>query len=158
LNNCPHVNGNAFHWSARFMTPLRVVGLMVVVFLVSLPVTFLVHGGPSLRLPSFTDSEGEGGGVPPNEEKDDPVVDVLCLKGLQAASEGDFKKAIATYTKAIERDPKYAFAYIGRGDAYAASGDLDRAIADYDWAARLDPNNPIGRERAVLARRERASQ
>ena len=105
------------------MTPLRVVGLMVVVFLVSLPVTFLVEGGPSIRMPSFTDSEGEGGS--PREEKDDPVVDVLCLKALQAASEGEFNKAIATYTKAIQRDPKYAFAYIGRGDAYAASGDLD---------------------------------
>ena len=138
------------------MTPLRVVGLMVVVFLVSLPVTFLVEGGPSIRMPSFTDSEGEGGS--PREEKDDPVVDVLCLKALQAASEGEFNKAIATYTKAIQRDPKYAFAYIGRGDAYAASGDLDRAIADYDRAARLDPSNPIGRERADLARRERASQ
>jgi tetratricopeptide (TPR) repeat protein len=133
------------------MTPLRVVGLMAVVFIVSLPVTFLVHGGSSSWLPSFADSEDQ---LPDREEKDDPVVDVLCLKGLQALGKGDFTKAIAAYTKAIERDPKYAFSYIGRGDAYLASGDFDRAIADYDRAVRLDPTNSAARERAELARRE----
>jgi tetratricopeptide (TPR) repeat protein len=137
------------------MAPLRVIGLMAVVFIVSLPVTFLVHGDSSSWLPSFADSEDQ---PPDHEEKDDPVVDMLCLKGMEALGKGDFTKAIAAYTKAIERDPKYAFSYIGRGDAYLASGDFDRAIADYDRAVRLDPTNAAARERTELARRVRASQ
>jgi tetratricopeptide (TPR) repeat protein len=134
------------------MTPLRLAGLMALVFVVSLPATFLLHGGPSAWLPSLADPE-EG---PDKADSDDPVVDMLCLKGLGAMNQGDYPKAIAAYSKAIERDPKYSFAYIGRGDAHLARGDFDRAIADYDRAARVDPGNPVGRERADAARRARA--
>ena len=128
------------------MTPLRMVGLIVLVCVVSLPMAF--------RLESSTNSleklEGEG--------NEDALVDLYCLKALEAESDGNYNRAIAHYNKAIDRDPNYAFAYIGRGDAHRANGDLDRAIADYDKAARVDPNNPIARERAEEARKERASR
>jgi tetratricopeptide (TPR) repeat protein len=132
------------------MTPFRMVGLVVTVFATSLPVVFLLHEGPSAWLPSSTDSQGEQ----QKEEKDDPVVDILCLKAMEQMSNGNFTQAIATYNKAIERDPKYSFAYIGRGDAYRASGDLDRAVYDYDQATRVDPNSPIGRESRRCAQGE----
>ena len=88
------------------MTPLRMVGLIVLVCVVSLPMAF--------RLESSTNSleklEGEG--------NEDALVDLYCLKALEAESDGNYNRAIAHYNKAIDRDPKYAFAYIGRGDAH----------------------------------------
>jgi tetratricopeptide (TPR) repeat protein len=135
------------------MTPLRVVGLMVLVFVVSLPAAFLMREGSPDWLKWDSKELGED-----REERDDPVVDLLCIQALKELSDGNNAKAIATYTKAIERDPKYAFAYIGRGDAFALQGDIDRAIQDYNQAARLDPSNPTARERLVLARMEKAAK
>jgi tetratricopeptide (TPR) repeat protein len=136
------------------MTPLRLIGLVVVVFLVSFPVTFLMHAGPSIWSFSFDAAEAEE----VNEDRDDPVVDVLCLKALKETSDGNYAKAIATYTKAIERDPKYSFSYIGRGDMYLLQGDLDRALQDYSQAARLDPHDPTARERLEIAQKARTER
>jgi lipoprotein NlpI len=52
---------------------------------------------------------------------------------------GDYDRAIADCTEAIQLDPKYAFAYNNRGLVYNAKDDHDRAIADYTEAIRLDP-------------------
>jgi tetratricopeptide (TPR) repeat protein len=129
------------------MTPLRVVGLVVVVFVVTLPVTFVMHKGLPTQL-TLTDGDDE-------PETDDPIVDALCLKALVAMGNGNTDKAIAAYTEAIGREPKYAYAYIGRGDAYLLKGDLDRALLDYDHAVRLDPNNEEAKARAKAIRDER---
>ena len=120
------------------------VGVIVLFFFLTLPLAFRLDG-------SSASAEKHGA-----EDSDDPVVDLWCLKGLEAMSEGSYTRAIAHYTKAIERDPKYAFAYIGRGDAHRANGDLDRAVADYDQARRVDPGNETARERADETRKERA--
>lgn len=130
------------------MTSLRMVGLIVLVFLISLPVTFLANSDFSNWRFSFGAAEaGED-----KEDRDDPVVDVLCLKAMKELADGNNTKAIALYTKAIERDPKYAYSYIGRGDAYVLNGEFARAIQDYNQAARLDPDSGA-RERIELARR-----
>jgi tetratricopeptide (TPR) repeat protein len=138
------------------MTGLRVVGLTVLVFLISLPLTYVAHHGlPAHDWVSNDDEEKEG------EEpvvKDDPMVDIYCLKGLAAFSNGEFDKAAAAYTKAIDRDPNYSFAYVGRGDAYLAQGDMDRALADYDKALRLDPTNDSVKMRADAIRKENAKR
>jgi tetratricopeptide (TPR) repeat protein len=132
------------------MTPLRWLGLVVLVFAVSLPVThFIQHGIPTLAAYESPPDQEE------QEDKDDPVVDAYCLKGLMALSDGQYDKAITAYTSAIGRDPKYPFAYIGRGDAYVAKGDLDRALLDYDRAAKLDPTNDEAKVRADAVRAER---
>lgn len=136
------------------MTAFRMVGLIVVIFLVSLPASFLMHAGPSDWKLSF-DANDDGND---KEQVDDPVVDVLCIKGLKEMSDGNYAKAIATYTQAIERDPKYAFAYIGRGDAYGLRGETARAVQDYTTALRLDPDNSAARERLTLARLELAGK
>ena len=49
-------------------------------------------------------------------------------------------EAIADYTKAIEIDPKYVFAYLNRGLAYQDLKMYKEAIADYTEAIELDPN------------------
>jgi tetratricopeptide (TPR) repeat protein len=132
------------------MTPLRWLGLVVLVFAVSLPVTHLIqHGIPKLPASESPTDRDDG------EDKDDPVVDAYCLKGMMALSEGQSDKAIAAYTAAIERDPKYPFAYLGRGDAYVLKGDLGRALFDYDRAVHLDPSNDAAKFRADAVREER---
>lgn len=137
------------------MTPLRLAGLMVAVFVLALPATRLKpHGANSGAATSEADQDAEQG----QEEKDDPVVDVLCLKGLEQNERGQFTKAVATFTKAIDRDPKYSYSYVGRGDAYRGSGDLDRAVKDYEEAARLDPENEAARDRLEDARKQKAGR
>ncbi len=51
----------------------------------------------------------------------------------------DYDLAIANYSEAIRRDPKYPLAYYQRGLAYAAKRDYDRAIGEYTKAVQLDP-------------------
>jgi tetratricopeptide (TPR) repeat protein len=132
------------------MTPLRLVGIVVLVFLVSLPA---MHKG----LPGSLLS-GEGRNEQDAEDTDDPAVDMLCLKGLGYVSDEHYDKAIAAYTEAIRRDPKYSFAYLGRGNAYMAKGDQDRALLDYDKAVRLDPTNEAAQTLAKLVRQQRSRQ
>jgi tetratricopeptide (TPR) repeat protein len=138
------------------MTGLRVVGLTLLAFFVWFPLSYVVHHGlPALEWASKDEEESEG------EDpvvKDDPVVDIYCLKGLAALGNGEFDKAIAAYTEAIGRDPKYSFAYVGRGDAYLAQGNPDRALRDYDQAVRLDPNSEAAKTRAEAVRKEKTKQ
>jgi tetratricopeptide (TPR) repeat protein len=47
-------------------------------------------------------------------------------------------EAIGDFTQAIRLDPKYAFAYRARGDAYLAQANYAQAIANYGEAIRLD--------------------
>jgi tetratricopeptide (TPR) repeat protein len=133
------------------MTPLRVIGLVMLVFVVSLPATYVMHHGvPGLL--SIVDADDDDAG------SDDPVVDALCLKAMVALSNGQSDKAIDAYTEAIGRDPKYSYAFLGRGDAYLLKGDLDRALLDYDQAVRLDPTNDAAKTRADAVRAERSQQ
>src|SRR5438552_375039 len=138
------------------MTGLRIAGLTVLVFLVSLPLTYVMHHGLPAHEWIPNDDEEKEGDEP--VVKDDPVVDIYCLKGLAAFGNGEFDKALAAYTAAIGRDPKYSFAYVGRGDAYLAQGDLDRALLDYDQALRLDPENDAAKTRAAAVRKEKTKQ
>jgi tetratricopeptide (TPR) repeat protein len=136
------------------MTPLRLVGLIILVFIVSLPATFLMQADMSRWSFSLDADEAEEA----KEDRDDPVVDVLCLKAMKEMGDGDYTKAIATFTKAIQRDPKYSFSYIGRGDAYVLQGDLDRALQDYGHAARLAPDDPTAGERLEITQKAKAER
>jgi len=127
----------------------RLVGLLFLVFIICLPVAYVMQNLASEADEFLAVNEDE-------EQVDDPVVDIYCLKGLAALGELQFDKAIAAYTAAIDRDPKYSFAYLGRGDAYLAKGDADRALLDYEHAARLDPSNDVARQRADAVRKDKA--
>jgi tetratricopeptide (TPR) repeat protein len=134
------------------MSPLRIAGLVALVFAVSLPFTYVTKNGVPRGIgTAFIDEDFVC-------ESDDPVVDELCLKGVLYFSDKKYDRAIDAYSAAIRRDPKYVYAYIGRGDVYSAKGDLDRALADYDQAARLDPRNQEAKVRAEMIREERVGR
>jgi tetratricopeptide (TPR) repeat protein len=62
-------------------------------------------------------------------------------RGYAYDAKGDFDRAIADFTKAIEINPKDADAYKNRGYAYDAKGDFDRAIADFTKAIEINPKD-----------------
>ncbi len=51
-------------------------------------------------------------------------------------------RAIAHFTKAIELNPDFAFAFHSRANAYYEIADYPRAIADYTQAIQLNPDSP----------------
>ena len=51
--------------------------------------------------------------------------------------EGNYREAIARYTRVIEVEPEQAGAYINRGAAYESAGNLDLALQDLDTALSL---------------------
>ncbi|MEI6046970.1 MAG: tetratricopeptide repeat protein, partial [Chloroflexota bacterium] len=57
--------------------------------------------------------------------------------------EGALDRAIASYSRAINLNPKLTPAYINRGSVYTAKGYYDRALADYNRALELEPNDPV---------------
>lgn len=59
--------------------------------------------------------------------------------GLTKAWDGDLRGAIAAFDTAIEIRPKYAFAYLNRGMAYARLGESELAIKDFDQATSYAP-------------------
>src|SRR5262249_30194144 len=135
------------------MSTVRTFGIVVGVFIISLPVMYFKNNGLPAKWTQPVASTEEA-----EEDKDDPVVDVLCLKGLMLLGDQQYDKAIAAYSDAIRRDPKYSFAYLGRGDAYLAKGDLDRAGLDYNTAVRLDPTNEAAKARAHAVAEQRTRQ
>lgn len=50
-----------------------------------------------------------------------------------------YNDAISDYTKAIEMDPKNAYAYYNRGISHDKKGDYNIAIKDFIRAIELDP-------------------
>jgi protein O-mannosyl-transferase len=61
-------------------------------------------------------------------------------RGLAYSSRGDYEKAIADFTYAIQLNPKCAEAYYNRGLAYSLTGRYDLAIENYNQAITLYPN------------------
>ena len=61
--------------------------------------------------------------------------------GIEKITNEDYYGAIADFTKAIEIDPDYDYAYARRGDVNLYSKkDYYAAIADYTKAIEIDPN------------------
>ena len=60
------------------------------------------------------------------------------ISAILAELDGNNDKAIADLDKAIELNPKDAFAYTNRGRAWNNKGNHDKAIADYNEAIKLD--------------------
>tara|TARA_B100000586_G_scaffold216950_1_gene163959 strand:- start:513 stop:809 length:297 start_codon:yes stop_codon:yes gene_type:complete len=57
--------------------------------------------------------------------------------GLIKHQKGDYYGAITNYTKSIEINPNFAYAYFNRGIAKEILEDLNGACADYKIAARM---------------------
>jgi tetratricopeptide (TPR) repeat protein len=60
-------------------------------------------------------------------------------RGLAYLVKGDYDRALADETKAIELNPQLADAYVNRGSASGSKGDYDREIADETKAIELNP-------------------
>jgi len=61
--------------------------------------------------------------------------------GEKKFESGDFPGAIADFTKAIEVNPQYQFAYYNRGNAEMYIMNYTNAIADYNKAIELNPQD-----------------
>lgn len=59
--------------------------------------------------------------------------------GIAYYKEGEQDKAIESYSKAIDIDPKYTDAYFSRGLAYDNADNLEKAITDYSSAIEFNP-------------------
>ena len=57
-----------------------------------------------------------------------------------------YKEAIKLYNQAIDLDPSFADAFVGRGAAFGNCQQLKKALADFNHAMRLDPQVKNGRE------------
>ncbi|EGT3961193.1 helix-turn-helix family protein [Clostridioides difficile CD149] len=55
----------------------------------------------------------------------------------------NYEDAIKDYTKAIQLNPKFAFAYLDRGNLYAFLGHKQNAFNDYDKAFEVAPNRDV---------------
>jgi len=60
-------------------------------------------------------------------------------EGLKYLSEGEYDKAMESFSKAIEIYSKFSAAYSGRGIAYMEKGDYSKAMSDFDKAIKIDP-------------------
>ena len=68
------------------------------------------------------------------------TVEEYFESGYYKAEAKDFYGAIADYTKAIELNPNYAFAYRERGYSKHYLKNYSGAISDYTKAIELNPN------------------
>jgi tetratricopeptide (TPR) repeat protein len=61
-------------------------------------------------------------------------------RGLAYEDQGEWARAFADYSKAIELNPSFAIAYLNRGALYREQGRKGKAIADLEKYLELDPN------------------
>jgi lipoprotein NlpI len=62
-------------------------------------------------------------------------------RGLLYEKKGEYDKAIADFTRALELNPKDEYAYYHRGYAYDSKGEYDKAITDRAKVVELSPKN-----------------
>ncbi|NVM23139.1 MAG: tetratricopeptide repeat protein [Desulfobacterales bacterium] len=60
-------------------------------------------------------------------------------RGDSCVDVGQFEKAIDEYSKAIDKEPESAEAYVRRATAYAELGDFERALQDFKKAINTNP-------------------
>jgi len=60
-------------------------------------------------------------------------------RGRDYLNDGDYDRAIADFTQALQLDPNSAAAYFSRGRANKLKGNYEQALADYNEAIRLNP-------------------
>lgn len=85
------------------------------------------------------------------KKTDHPDAAIWEQKSYDAAVNGNFDRAIADATKAIELDPGRVNPYINRSWAYIEKNMLGQAINDCKIALHLDPNNTFAYNNRGLA-------
>lgn len=79
--------------------------------------------------------------VTASTEKKEVSVEELLRQGERALEEGRFQEAESICIRAIEKDQKYAAAYVGLGDVYRAQQQFAEAKETYLFAKKLDAKN-----------------
>ena len=62
-------------------------------------------------------------------------------RGLDLLNEGKYQAAEQSFTSALENAPRFAQAYLKRGEAYHRQGLYDKSLADYQKAIDLYPKS-----------------
>lgn len=62
------------------------------------------------------------------------------MDGIASLNTGKPEKALESFERAVELDPKGATGYLGRANALNTLGRWERSIADYNRAIDLDPD------------------
>ena len=73
----------------------------------------------------------------------DPQAFQAYNDGNYFLKQSKYDQAIPYFTEAIQREPGYWEAHVGRADAYRFLGRNDLALRDYNEGVRLRPNNPL---------------
>ena len=74
-------------------------------------------------------------------ESFDPEAEEHFWQGIDFIREGKNDLAMDEFTRAIEIDPGYYYAYYNRARVYYESGELESSIAEYSKAIDLNPDN-----------------
>ena len=73
--------------------------------------------------------------------------------------QGDYARAIDSYTQALALDPRYVNAYVNRGRAYRRTGENEKAVADFSKALDLRPDTvSILQDRAAVRINQRDAE
>jgi tetratricopeptide (TPR) repeat protein len=72
----------------------------------------------------------------------DPQAEEHFYQGIEYIRQKNTDAAIKEFTKAIEIDPSYSYAYYNRALEYYRIGELESSLADYNRAMELEPDNP----------------
>lgn len=62
-------------------------------------------------------------------------------EGYNYDEQGEYDKAIESYTKAIELNPDHFKTYFNRGIAYSKMGERKKATDDFEIAKKLNPDD-----------------
>ena len=87
-----------------------------------------------------------------NELGPDDRAVAYCHRGAAYWRNGDYDKALADESKAIEINPEFADAYMTRGAFFVDTGDYDQAIAETSRAISIDPRNVRAYSNRAFAR------
>ncbi len=75
------------------------------------------------------------------KEHNQECAETYYNRGLVHAKNGELKRAIANYTKAIELNPEYADAYYRRSKAWLHLGEEEKAKSDMKTASSIGINS-----------------
>ena len=67
-----------------------------------------------------------------------PNVEELNTSGIDKLKNENFEGALEDFSKAVEKDPKFAEGYLNRGYVHGNMGKLQEALADFDKAIAID--------------------
>lgn len=103
--------------------------------------------------PTVVLAQAPAEGAAPTRFIRDPAVQAAFDNGVKLLGEKKFKEALSEFNKALQGDPTFAEAYIGKGDALTATEDFQSAVIAFSRAIEIDQNSLAahnGRGEALL--------